>query len=118
MLKSGICLYYKFFKEGLDPIEEQNVSGAIKSVNAILKEITDIGGISIIEKKHKVFIIQPGTYITGVISCDEKLHSLKLLLNRFMERMEESYLKVFKDWNLETKDFKPIESLAKEIFLF
>ena len=118
MLKSGICIYYKFFKEGTDFIEEQAISGAIKSINDILNEITDNEGISIIERKHKIFIIQPRNFMTGVLVCDEELDSFKILLNRFMERIEETYVKIFEDWNLEMKFFNPIGDLAKEIFLF
>jgi len=118
MLKSGICIYYKFFKEGNDPIEEQSISGATKSINDILNEITDKKGISIIERRHKIFIIQPSKYITGVLVCDEELDSLKLLLGKFIDRIENIYIKIFEDWNLEMKIFNPIENLAKEIFLF
>ena len=118
MLKSGICIYYKFFKEGKDLIEEQSISGAIKAINDILNEITDKKGVLIIERKHNVFIIQPRDFITGVLVCDEELETLKLLLNRLMERIEETYVKNFEEWNLEMKIFNPIEDLAKEIFLF
>ncbi|MFX1340547.1 MAG: hypothetical protein ACFFDK_18200 [Promethearchaeota archaeon] len=118
MLKSGICIYYKFFKDGDDLIDEQSITGVTKSINDVLNEITDKEGVSIIERRHKTFIIQPSTYITGVLVCDEKLDSLKLLLSRFIDRIESTLINIFEDWNLEMKIFNPIDGFAKEIFLF
>ena len=118
MLKSGICIYYKVFKEENTRFDEQINSGIIKSINDILNELTDKKGISIIERTNKIFIIQPGKFITGVLICDEELNALKVLLNRFIENIEEIYSKIIEDWNFEIKIFEPIEEMAKEVFLF
>ncbi len=118
MLKSGICIYHKGFKEKLSEIDEHSTTGVIKSINDILKELTDKKGISIIEKTHKIFIIQPGKFITGLLICDQELNSLKVLLNRLIVNIEEIYAKIIEGWNFEIKIFEPIEEMAKEIFLF
>ena len=118
MLKSGICIYYKVFREELTQLDEQSTSGVIKSINDLLKKLTDKKGISIIERTHKILIIQPGKFITGVLICDEELNALKVLLNRFIENIEEIYSKIIEDWNFEVKIFEPLEDMAKEIFLF
>ena len=119
MVRSGICVYHKFFKEDLEIIDEQTTSAVIKSINILLDELTNKEGISIIKRKSKNFIIQPGKFIIGVIICDEELKSLKILLNTFIERIERLYSNIFsKKWNVDVQVFKPIENMAKEIFLF
>ncbi|MFX1446397.1 MAG: hypothetical protein ACFFHV_23630 [Promethearchaeota archaeon] len=118
ILKSGICIYYKVFKDELTQFDEQVTSAIVKSINDILKELTENKGISIIERTHKIFIIHPGKFITGVLICDEELNALKVLLNKFIENIEEIYSKIIEEWNFEVKIFEPIEAMAKEVFLF
>ena len=118
MRKSGICVYYKFFREESESIDKQLVSMATQSINLMLEEFTEKKGISIIEKKSKNFIIQPGDFFTAVLICDTPLNSLKYLLNRFMDKLQMIYYKVLEKSDLKQEIFQPIESIAKEIFLF
>ena len=75
-------------------------------------------GISIIEKDKEVFLIYPRDELTGVIVSSAKLDSLKVLIERFMKAIEDIYSDDIKKWDVHTKLFKPIENIAREIFLF
>ncbi len=118
MMRSGVCIYYKSFKTADSLIDEQLTSSAIKAVNILLEEITKKHGTSIIEKEKKIFIIEPREYITGVIICDEELNSLKVILTKFIEKLELFYSNIFASWNSNTKIFEPINEIAEEIFMF
>ncbi|NVM45773.1 MAG: hypothetical protein HWN79_12735, partial [Candidatus Lokiarchaeota archaeon] len=67
MRASGICVYYKFFRDKTSKRDEQNISGAINSIKMILQEISHNDGEMVIEKEGKVLITSQGKYITGVI---------------------------------------------------
>lgn len=116
ILKTGVCIYYKSFKKEKQKIDEQIASGAIKSINDMLQELTDNKGSSIIEKKGSIFIIQQGKLIYGVLICKEELTSLKFLLSSFIEKVESIYKGVLEKWDSEMKIFEPIDDIVKEIF--
>ncbi len=117
MRRSGICVYYRFFKEEKEKVDKQLVSMAIQTINLMLEEFTEKEGISIIEKKTSNFIIQPSKNFTAVLICDIPLKSLKILLNRFIIKVETIYQNVLEATNISTEIFQPIESMVKEIFL-
>ena len=83
----------------------------------MLETVSASEDISIIEKKGKIVIIQPGKYIYGVLICDENLNSLQILLSNFIEKIETIYSNVLENWDGDLKVFKPINDFAKEIFV-
>ena len=118
LLNSGLAIYHKSFRSSEDPSKTQSSAAAIKVINDMLSTITNMDGMSIIEKKNQFFVILPSKYITGVLICDEKFTSYKLLLKRLMQKIEKIYSEFLKEGNLNTKLFDPIEDIAKEVFLF
>ena len=116
MRDSGICIYYKFFKEQTNKREEQNISGAINTIKMILKEISHDEGEMVIEKEGKVLITSQGKYITGVIIADQNLKSLNFLLKRLIEKVEFLYSNLIRDWDGAMEIFLPIENITQEIF--
>lgn len=116
MRDSGICIYYKFFKDPTNTRGEQIISGAINTIKLILKEISHDDGEMVIEKEGKVLITNQGKYITGVIIADQNLDSLKFLLKRFIEKVEFLYSNIIRDWDGTMEIFLPIENITKEIF--
>jgi len=123
MRDSGICIYYKFFKDP-DPNnknptnkrEEQNIAGAINTIKMILKEMSNKEGEMVIEKEGKVLITHQGKYITGVIIADQNLNSLNFLLKRLIEKVEFLYSNIIRDWDGAMEIFLPIENITQEIF--
>jgi len=116
MMKSGLCIYYKFFKDKIEDIDETLVSGQLATVKIILEEITDSEGVTIIEKQEKTTIIQPGQFIIGVSISDEHFNSIQILLKTFVEKIEKIYYKIFQNWDGNLNVFKPIEEIANAIF--
>jgi hypothetical protein len=116
MRASGICVYYKFFKDSTNKREEQNVSSAVNTIKMILKEISHDEGEMVIEKEGKVLITCQGKYITGVIIADQNLNSLHFLLKRLIEKVEFLYSNIIRDWDGAMEIFLPIENITKEIF--
>ena len=116
MRASGICVYYKFFRDPTNKREEQNISGAISTIKMILKEISHDEGEMVIEKEGKVLITYQGKYITGVIIADQNLNSLNFLLKRLIEKVEFLYSNIIRDWDGAMEIFLPIENITKEIF--
>jgi hypothetical protein len=116
MRASGICVYYKFFKEPTNKRGDQIISGAINTIKMMLKEISQDDGEMVIEKEGKVLITYQGKYITGVIIADHNLSSLHFLLKRFIEKVEFIYSNIIRDWDGAMEIFLPIENIAREIF--
>ncbi|MBY8988881.1 MAG: hypothetical protein KGD61_10540, partial [Candidatus Lokiarchaeota archaeon] len=116
MRASGICVYYKFFKDQTNKRDEQNISSAINTIKTILREISHDEGEMVIEKEGKVLITSQGKYITGVIIADQNLRALNFLLKRFIEKVEFLYSNIIRDWDGAMEIFLPIENITKEIF--
>ena len=116
MRASGICVYYKFFKDPANRQGDQIMSSAINSIKMMLKEISQDDGEMVIEKEGKVLITYQGKYITGVIVADQNLSSLNFLLKRFIEKVEFLYSNIIRDWDGAMEIFLPIENITKEIF--
>ena len=116
MRASGICVYYKFFKEPTNRHGDQIISSAINTIKMMLKEISQDDGEMIIEKEGKVLITYQGKYITGVIIADQNLSSLNFLLKRFIEKVEFIYSNIIRDWDGTMEIFLPIENITREIF--
>ncbi len=116
MRPSGICIYYKFFRDPTNNREEQNISGAVNTIKIILKEISHDDGEMVIEKEGKVLITNQGKYITGVIIADQNLNSLNFLLKRLIEKVEFQYSNIIRDWDGAMEIFLPIENITQEIF--
>jgi hypothetical protein len=118
---SGICLLYKIFSNKKELMNEQLISAAILSINAMLKEITKTGesikGISVIKKKTENVIIYQGSFVSGVLYTSEELNFPKLLLKEFVEKFEKLYQNILLNWNGDTNIFNPTEKIIHEIFL-
>ncbi len=116
MRASGICIYYKFFRDPTNKHGDQIISGAINTIKLLLKGISHDDGEMVIEKEGKVLITNQGKYITGVIIADQNLNSLKFLLKNFVEKVEFLYSNIIRDWDGPMEIFLPIENITKEIF--
>ncbi len=116
MRASGVCIYYKFFRDQTSKHNEQNISSAINTIKMILREISQNEGEMVIEKEGKVLITSQGKYITGVIIADQNLNSLHFLLKRFIEKVEFLYSNIIRDWDGAMEIFLPIENITREIF--
>lgn len=116
MRASGVCIYYKFFRDQTSKHNEQNISSAINTIKMILREISQDEGEMVIEKEGKVLITSQGRYITGVIIADQNLNSLNFLLKRFIEKVEFLYSNIIRDWDGAMEIFLPIENITREIF--
>ncbi len=116
MYKSGLFIYKKDFRENIDSIDDSITTGTITVLKMMLDNVSKKEDISVIEKQDKIIIIQPGRYIIGAIICDEKLNSIQILLNKFIEKIETIYSHVLASWNGNLDVFKPIEDIVKEIF--
>jgi len=115
--KAGLFIYEKNFRENQDPGDQNVIAGLLTGVKVMVQKLTHRGGISFIEKKGKIIIINPKSLVTGIIICDSRLKSLCWLLNNFLERVEESYANVLQDWDGDLNIFQPIENITKGIFL-
>ncbi len=116
MHKSGLLLFRKDFRKKSDTELDPIVSGTFAQLRFMIEQLTKEQGISIIEKEGKTIIIQPGEYITGVLITDEKLISLKVLLNKLMEKIETVYMGILPEWDGDLKVFIPLETMVKKIF--
>jgi len=117
--KSGLLIFNKSFKENQIVNEGTLVSGSIALLKIILEDLTqskESKETLFIEKIGKTLIIQPGNEVIGVLICDEKLDSLIILLKKVIEKIENIYSAVLKDWQGDLKAFSPIKNIVEEIF--
>ncbi|MFX1338272.1 MAG: hypothetical protein ACFFDK_06665 [Promethearchaeota archaeon] len=117
MHKSGLFIYQKAFKNKItSAMDESVITGTLTTIKMMLEEFGDSNSISIIRKKNKTFIIEPGKFVYGVIICDKELEALKILLNKFIEKLEIIYDNILMSWDGNLKVFIPIDDIAKEFF--
>ncbi len=114
--KSGISLYSKIFQEKDKSLDEHIIGGAITGVKLLLDEITETQGVTVLKKKGTITMIYPGKYVTGVIFSSKELNALKVLLHKFVSKVESIYENVLKSWDGEIAVFEPIEYISNEIF--
>ncbi len=115
--KSGLLIYEKSFIGEDDDQYDSSISGKITSLKMMLEHISKKEDISVIEKKGKIIIIQPGHYIYGVLICKVKLNSLQILLNNFIEKIEVIYSKILEKWDGDLKVLRPIDKIVKDYFI-
>ncbi len=117
MHKSGLFIYKKSFKDKISlVVDESMITGRLTTIKMMLEEFGDSKSISIIRKKNRTFIIEPGKFIYGVLICDKELEALKILLRKFIEKVEMIYDNILRSWDGNLKIFRPIEDIAKEFF--
>ncbi|TFG23603.1 MAG: hypothetical protein EU533_03025 [Promethearchaeota archaeon] len=114
--KSGIPLFVKTFGVEKSAGYEVVVPGALTSIQMMLKEITKTEGISVIKKANSITIIVPRDLIIGVIITKEDLNSLKILLQKFVKKVETVYQNILPHWRNDQAILKPIESIYNSIF--
>ncbi len=116
MHKSGIPIFKKNFREKDVEVDDILISGELALVKLTLEMATRKEAVSVIEKKGKIILIEPSKFIIGVIVCDENLVSFRILLNNFINKIEEIYSKVFEKWDGNLEVFESIKGIAKDIF--
>ncbi|MBN1217174.1 MAG: hypothetical protein JXA99_17270 [Candidatus Lokiarchaeota archaeon] len=114
--KSGLLIYVKSFLGGDESPYDSSISGIITSLKMMLEHISNKEDISVIEQKGKIIIIQPGSYIYGVLICEVNLDSLHILLNNFIEKIEIIYSNILKEWDGDLKVLRPIDNIIKDYF--
>ncbi|TFG14964.1 MAG: hypothetical protein EU535_02555 [Promethearchaeota archaeon] len=116
MHKSGLFIYKKFFRKDFHTLNESIITGTLTTLKMMLEKISISEGISIIRQKEKIIVIEPGKSVYGVLICNEELESLKILLNKFIEKVEMIYYNVLISWDGNLNIFKPIDDIAEEVF--
>ncbi len=115
---SGIPLYHKsFLGTHEDHQEDLLVSGAITSVNIMLKELIrpETEGISVIKKREKTVITYAGEGVAGVIFCTEEFNMIKLFLKDFVEKFELLYSQILKAWDGDLTIFLSVDNMVNEL---
>ena len=113
---SGIAIYSKVFQEKGEVIDKNLVGGALTGVKALLDNLTDTSGVSVLHKKGKIIVIYPSRNLTGVMFCSKDLNILKILLQKFIVRIESVFTTILADWDGDPSVFKPVEYICVEIF--
>ncbi|MFX1388923.1 MAG: hypothetical protein ACFE9Z_02535 [Promethearchaeota archaeon] len=114
--KSGILIYKKTFKLEETQSYDSLTSGIITMLKMMLETISNQETSSYIEKKGKFILIQPGKYVYGVLISEDKLNSLQILLNNFINSLENTYADILKNWDGQLKVFRPVDKMASDIF--
>ncbi len=117
MHKSGLLIYEKSFIKKDQKSYRSSVSGVITSLRMMLEQMSEEEDTSIIEKKGKYIVIQPGLYIYGVLISEEKLNSLHILLKNLIEKIEVIYYNLLQKWDGDLKVFRPIDKIIQDYFL-
>ncbi|MBN1215958.1 MAG: hypothetical protein JXA99_11035 [Candidatus Lokiarchaeota archaeon] len=115
---NGANLFYKAYSGGKKKIDASLVSGALLTINIMLKNLSlsPGKGIEIIEKEGHILYIYTGKYCIGTIISKMNVDYLKYYLKKLIERIEIIYKNIFENWKGELRVFSPIESIIEEIF--
>ncbi len=116
--RNGASLFHKSFLNKSHILDDSLVSGAISSVNIMLKELTQSTekGISIIRKKGMIIYLFTSQYIIGVLIAKDEMNPLIFYLKKLIIKIEMIYMNIFEYWNGRLKIFEPIEFIIDEIF--
>ncbi|MBN1801355.1 MAG: hypothetical protein JW891_07605, partial [Candidatus Lokiarchaeota archaeon] len=118
MHRSGLLLYQKKInRNDQQEFYEASQSGVLTTLKMMLDNISDQQEATFIEKKGKFVLIQPGTYIYGVLICKKKLNSLISILLDIIQKIEGIYSGVLDNWDGNLVVFKPLSEIVKE-FLY
>lgn len=119
MNKGGVCIFHKTFGDKTSHLNEILVSGALLSVDIMLKELTETStlGTSVIKKKDKTINIYATELLRGVLISTEELNSIKYWLVEFISKIEEIYRNILKKWDGNVEIFAPIDEIANKTFI-
>ncbi|MHA1265851.1 MAG: hypothetical protein ACTSRS_11515 [Candidatus Helarchaeota archaeon] len=116
---AGVCLFHQSFTVPRDYLDEHLKSGAIASVNIILKSLTPTQKrqkTTILKKDNKMIYIYAGEVATAVLISQEEFNSILYNLEKFINKIELIYYNVLLRWKGDTDVFAPLEAIAKEFF--
>ena len=113
---SGIAIFSKVFQEKGETIDKNLIGGALTGVKALLDNLTETSGVSVLHKKGKIVVLYPSKNLTGVMFCSKDLNILKFLLQKFIARIELVFKLVLSDWDGDPSVFQPIEFICDDIF--
>ena len=116
--QAGLCLIYTSFTGKEDETSEQLRSGALASINIILKSLTPSPKTktAIIRKKGKTLTIYSGKLSTGVLVSTEELSTIKSNLKEFIQKFESIYYNVLLHFRCDTDVFFPMNAIIRKYF--
>ncbi|MFX0004859.1 MAG: hypothetical protein ACFE9J_15430, partial [Candidatus Hermodarchaeota archaeon] len=116
--KNGACIFYKSYIQKSDFLDQHLITGAITSVNIMLKEILKPGSreISMIKKKGKMVYIIPSNLITGVLFSKKESMNIEFYMRQLISKVEQVYKNILKNWDGDLDIFNPIKDIYEEIF--
>ncbi|MBD3228935.1 MAG: hypothetical protein GF329_12170 [Candidatus Lokiarchaeota archaeon] len=114
--KSGLFIYKKLYKQESNGTDDSILSGTMALIKMMLEEITKTEELSIIEKNEKIIIIYPGQFLYGIVVADKDLESLQILLQSFIDAIENIYRSVFLKWDGSLEIFNNIDRIRQEFF--
>ncbi len=117
MNSSGICLYYKIFKEGKKFMDQNLISAAFSGINVLIDQMTQSRmEISVVKKKDENIVMYSGNLSTGVLYTSEELNYTKVLLKEFITKFETIFGRLVKEFSGDISVFESTEILVNDIF--
>ena len=114
----GLCLFYKSYNEKLEEVNESLISGAITSINIMLKELMNPVSreVCVIRKRGTIIYMFHGNLITGVVFSRKEAKIIEFYMKQLVTKIEQVYQNVLQNWNGDLRIFEPIEDIFSEIF--
>jgi len=116
--EGGLCIFYKSYNEKLEEVNESLISGAITSVNIMLKELMNpvSRGMSVIRKKGIIIYMFHGNLINGVVFSNKEAKIIEFYMKQLITKIEQVYKNVLQNWDGDLRIFEPIEDIFSDIF--
>ncbi|NHI91252.1 MAG: hypothetical protein EAX96_02030 [Candidatus Lokiarchaeota archaeon] len=115
---SGKCLYNENIKEKKN-INEVLLGGYLSGLQIFIKTtMKDQSSLQSLSKEKEAFLIEEGKNILAIMIVEQKLEILKYYLKKIVEKFEDFFSEVFKDWKGDASIFKPTKYLIKELIQF
>ncbi len=117
MNDSGTCICsWNFFEKEKSGRSNAIISGAIKSVEAILKEGTKTKIVKQVEMGKGVFLFEEREKLTFVIVAEERMEAIRLRLGQFANKFSKNFKDVLQKWDGNLDVFYPADNIIEEIF--
>ena len=116
--KSGLSYFSRFYRiDKMDASQEFFISGALSSIDTILKAMMDDKRLKTVNLSDKTLHFEYRKSFIGVVFADQSMRILQFRLRQFADAFEQRFGDKLDQWNGDSSLFEPMERVTDKIFM-
>ncbi len=114
----GICCFHFAFRQSAEEQQDSDlISSGVTGIIAFIKEITSSKkNLKEVDHEDVQMLFEYGEHTVTALLTEELLEVYHHKLKKFVERFEEWFLPMFKDWTGSMNEFQTATDLVEQIF--